>query len=390
MSHKAGHNFFDVKREWSKRKDTLLEHYVVPYLPKIFTVRKPVLLVDGFAGPGKFADGSDGSPRKLCQFIERASSYKNARPVELWCVERDAKLASQLRANVEKYESFCKVINADFASVIPAIESKIATHSIFLYLDPFTNMGLSWSDMDRVFGAVSKSNSIEVLLNFNVVAFARVACVALGKRFVDVVDYEEIEDDPLLDNFDLDSLDEVMGGSIWQSQFKESPSFPAACNSINSAYMSLLRKRFAEVCAQEIKAKDKHKTPKYLLIFGSRSAEGLGVMNDAMAKSRVEQAAYEESEDAARLGKTLFNNQPESLVPDTQERLPSLILDALGAKKLPRYELVIATIRRAKIGEYSRSDITRRISDMVRSKQLATAANQTRLNDDSVIYAPAG
>ena len=63
MGHKADKSFFDEKRHWSKRKDKILECYLTPYLSKIATQGHPVLIVDAFAGPGKFGDGEPGSSR---------------------------------------------------------------------------------------------------------------------------------------------------------------------------------------------------------------------------------------------------------------------------------------------------------------------------------------
>ena len=36
--------------------------YFLPYLNKIMSTRIPVVYIDGFAGKGKFDDGTDGSP----------------------------------------------------------------------------------------------------------------------------------------------------------------------------------------------------------------------------------------------------------------------------------------------------------------------------------------
>ena len=50
-------DFFDAKRDWSRYKDFILGYYLEPYIPKVNTLGKPILVVDCFAGRGEFGDG---------------------------------------------------------------------------------------------------------------------------------------------------------------------------------------------------------------------------------------------------------------------------------------------------------------------------------------------
>lgn len=50
LPHEAGADFFATKREWSKRKDSIIEFYLKPYLAKVALLRRLILLVDAFAG----------------------------------------------------------------------------------------------------------------------------------------------------------------------------------------------------------------------------------------------------------------------------------------------------------------------------------------------------
>ncbi len=383
--HKADSKFFANKRQWSKRKDVVLEYYLAPYLPKIFTQRKPVLIVDGFAGPGRFEDGQDGSPRIICRVVEPALRKKNALPVTVWCIEKRSDLFSKLQKNIGEYGAFAKTFHEEFAKRIPEIEKLVKTHSVFLYIDPFTNHGLTWRDMDAIFRLVGREHSVEVLLNFNVVAFARAACVALSWSFKDQSEYAEAIDDPTPVDATVESLDAVIGHTDWHRSFKSAPDFPAACESIKLAYMSKLRERFREVCAQEIKELHKHRTPKYLLVYGSRSPKGLLVMNDAMAQARVDQAMFEEERTVIKEGATLFTVAPTTLVPDTIERLPSLIYRALSQRRMTRGELKLAVVRLAQIGEFSTSDIANKVGEMVKGGAIDATASKSRLNDESVL-----
>ncbi|MCH8020089.1 three-Cys-motif partner protein TcmP [candidate division KSB1 bacterium] len=65
-------SFFDGKREWSEVKDQVLAHYIEAYLKKVKMLNKPILLIDAFAGQGKFGDGKPGSPLLM---LEKAEKY---------------------------------------------------------------------------------------------------------------------------------------------------------------------------------------------------------------------------------------------------------------------------------------------------------------------------
>ncbi|MDD4972682.1 MAG: hypothetical protein PHT07_24900 [Paludibacter sp.] len=64
-------DFFKVKNPWSKIKDQILEKYLPPYLNKISKLGNRIVIVDGFAGPGIFDDGSIGSPKMICDISKK-------------------------------------------------------------------------------------------------------------------------------------------------------------------------------------------------------------------------------------------------------------------------------------------------------------------------------
>lgn len=121
MSHKADAEFFDRKREWSRRKDAILGCYLCAYLPKIMTLRRPVLIVDGFAGPGKFNDGQPGSPLIISGCIDQtlAKNLRSPQPVSLVCIESNPKLFPTLEGNLRPFS---------FASAKPGVFSDYATN----------------------------------------------------------------------------------------------------------------------------------------------------------------------------------------------------------------------------------------------------------------------
>ena len=103
MGHKADKSFFDEKRHWSKRKDKILECYLPPYLSKIATQGHPVLIVDAFAGPGRFGDGEPGSPLIICQSIRKSLSKGLSVSVSALCIEADKESFSALSALIGQW-----------------------------------------------------------------------------------------------------------------------------------------------------------------------------------------------------------------------------------------------------------------------------------------------
>jgi three-Cys-motif partner protein len=64
-------DFFKGKRPWSKIKDRILNSYMSPYMAKVNQRGQPILVLDAFAGPGRFDDGQPGSPLIICQAAEK-------------------------------------------------------------------------------------------------------------------------------------------------------------------------------------------------------------------------------------------------------------------------------------------------------------------------------
>lgn len=62
-------NFFEHKNSWSCQKDEIFERYLAPYIDIILNTYKPLVIVDCFAGKGKYDDGKIGSPIIIADYI---------------------------------------------------------------------------------------------------------------------------------------------------------------------------------------------------------------------------------------------------------------------------------------------------------------------------------
>lgn len=379
MGHRAGREFFDQKREWSERKDRVLTEYLPPYVQKVaHQLGEPVLIVDGFAGPGKYKDGKVGSPLLIRGILETAMQRPGVRAEAIF-VERDPVLYEALEAEVRGCP-WIQTRRGLFADQVGEIEKLTATRSVFLYLDPYTVDGLKWEPLDRLFKKVQSGRSVEILLNFNAESFVRRGLAALRLAIPDASD-----DDPDLDvpsGEDAPSiapLDAMVGGDWWRPILESDRNYFDMIRSVIEGFAQALGTRFAHVCAHNIYAGAYDRKPKYALVFGSRHPVALLLMNDAMVEAR-EMLAERSDPTTTRL----FEDRPEEIVPD-RTRLTRLVLKS-AAHAQPRKGVIEAVVR-AWIGGWRQKEIRMEIEALLRLGRLRSATRKHRINDETTIWA---
>src|SRR4051812_34724174 len=97
-------DFFSRKREGSKYKDFILGYYLDPYVPKVNTLKKPILIVDSFAGRGVFEDGQPGSPLIIAPIIQKWR--EKGVPIRGLFIEADADNYQCLGESLQVYREF--------------------------------------------------------------------------------------------------------------------------------------------------------------------------------------------------------------------------------------------------------------------------------------------
>src|SRR5262249_1178490 len=135
---------------------------------------RPILLVDGFAGPGRFGDDSEGSPLIVMRRIASTPKHK----VDMSALFADSRKGHRdaLASNIDEY------INVGAAELpLPncawAIERALevgAHRTLFFYLDPYGIADLDFEMLRTVF-ARGPTQSTEVLINFSFPTFMRMS-----------------------------------------------------------------------------------------------------------------------------------------------------------------------------------------------------------------------
>ena len=365
MPHKADRTFFERKRTWSSRKDSILGYCLTPYLANVAQLRRPILLVDGFAGPGKFDDGTPGSPLIICEKAKEA--LDRGASVSVLCIESDEHLHGRLAKNLSAF-SFARPLLGKFANQLAAIADFARSSTVFLYVDPWTVEGLDWYALDEVFEQVHRCGaSVELLLNFNAPGFARRGLAAL-QREVPALD-PTIEDTEEMDmrpstSPSLNPLNTAVGGGWWQDLLRRYGEVSVLVEDVTARLAMQLRDRFKEVCYLPIRAKPEHRIPKYYLIFSSRHPDALELMNDAAVQTSGDWPT------------------PNALF--ALHRLRELLLEA-SEKPICRRDLVRRVIREA-FSTFSVSEIRKTIGDLLEDGQLASETGKSRINDSVQVW----
>lgn len=91
-----GDPFFISKNAAAVLKHGILSRYIVPFASKVGSTSegKRVVVLDGYAGPGRYADGTEGSPALLAR---SATSVAAFRKLECHFVEQKFKSFNALR-----------------------------------------------------------------------------------------------------------------------------------------------------------------------------------------------------------------------------------------------------------------------------------------------------
>lgn len=285
----ATSNFFQKKKKWSIIKDDILAWYLTPYIAKILFTRRPLILVDCFAGKGKFDDGNDGSPLIIAKKIQEILNEGKYSQIQGIFIEK--KYSKDLKANLAGFNN-CKVIEGTFEDNFERILLPNKNANAFIYIDPYGIKSLDFSRFLKL--KSSGSNTYEILMNFNTFGFLREGCRLLKYNYtVDCPDCDD-EDEVLYENEDLNNnginlLNAIADGDYWQEilsdyQNKRYTMFVAEELFVKEYVKRLKNKgifRYTTTIPVTLKTKN---IPKYRLIFGTNHHEGLILMCNNMNK----------------------------------------------------------------------------------------------------------
>ena len=163
-------------RPHTKAKHEILKHYLGAWFPILASVHLRLLYVDGFAGPGEYESGEDGSPIIALKVArDHALKRKLTRKgmdLVFYFIEKDEARCQNLKqkiATLQLPDNFrihaeCASFEEIFDEVLSEIEKqnkRLAPSSVFI--DPFGPTGFPMSLISRL----AQQPRSEVLITFN-------------------------------------------------------------------------------------------------------------------------------------------------------------------------------------------------------------------------------
>lgn len=130
-----------------------------------------VAFIDGYAGEGRYKDGSPGSPLLLASQATRAEMF--GREVKLAFVEQDDARRLRLQRSLDDNQVEAdQILDGDLESVVDGLIDRYERHAILLFVDPF---GLAFSQvtLERILGRRTRQQPIDVLYHFSLSTVAR-------------------------------------------------------------------------------------------------------------------------------------------------------------------------------------------------------------------------
>ena len=135
-----------------------------------------VLFLDGYAGEGRYADGSPGSPLLLASQAERAKLF--GREVQLVLVEPDDARRRRLARTLEENEiRVGRIIGSPFEVASQSLLDEYPEHAALVFVDPF-GLAFSREALERTLRLSSPRRPVDVLYHFSLSTVARMGRAA--------------------------------------------------------------------------------------------------------------------------------------------------------------------------------------------------------------------
>ena len=143
--------FFRIKRSWSKVKDKIVNDYIDCYLKTVHSLQRPILIVDGFAGPGRFGDDTAGSPVIICEAIMK--SWRRAQSISCLFADAHPGHREAMKQNLSRYIR-AGLTGAPYEECADAVTRALdvgAGSTVFFYLDPYEIKDLEFEMLRSIY-----------------------------------------------------------------------------------------------------------------------------------------------------------------------------------------------------------------------------------------------
>lgn len=141
-------------------KHRLLRAYIDRWLPIMAKYQDRLLLVDGFAGPGRYVGGEDGSPVIMLKaYLEHAQRARIERShLDYFFIERDADRFAHLESEVDAFRPLPPnvsvfPVHGEYGAIMEGIVGEAANRvPTFAFIDPFGYADARFELTSRILG----------------------------------------------------------------------------------------------------------------------------------------------------------------------------------------------------------------------------------------------
>jgi three-Cys-motif partner protein len=281
-------NFHKTKKSAAVLKHAIINQYATPFASKTgsTSLNNRVAFIDGYAGPGRYENGEEGSGAMLLRKAKELA--KLPRQVECYFVEEDPEVAARLRevANVEGNGVTYTINDGEISTHLPSLLESAKGIPLFTYLDP-CGLIIPLDEVASIFERPSGPGSpaTEVLINLT----------AHLRRFGGILNAAN----PI--EASLKRIDAVCGGDWWRDAWlQKCPSKDAsedqrmaAEEAVVAGYANKLRERAGGAGTWVIDVKPRADLkPVYYLIFATRYIEGLLAFGESASLGLQEWRKY--------------------------------------------------------------------------------------------------
>jgi three-Cys-motif partner protein len=263
----------------------VLKHGILRRYPDVFASAagqrsQRVVLLDGYAGRGRYEDGKPGSPMLLLETASRTGSFRN---VECVFVEQKQANFDVLSGVVATYGTglVCKAFHGDLSTYLASILSDATDAALFAFLDPF-GTALDYNELTGQILLRPERPPTEVLLHVSVNALRRIAGLLRSRH--------EILTDA--DRKTIARVDRFLGGDWWHAIALGANDEEGVATAIAEQLIGMYCQRVGKATGfgwYQFPVTDRPDlASEYFLVLFTRHNYGLWRFNDSLSKAKVE------------------------------------------------------------------------------------------------------
>lgn len=319
----SNEEFFRSQKPAAVLKHGLLRRYAVYFAGKAGSrTGGRVAFVDGYAGPGRYDDGSAASPVLFAQAAEHTRTFE--RTAACFFVEADPGHAVALKSEFAGSDNVT-VIEGQFGDHAHEVIARAAGHATLVFVDPFS-LGIDAGLLGEILALSSPEQPIDIIYHFSDSALAR-----LAERVVQASDDERVEHLAA-------QIDGLLAGADWREEFlqkEDQRSFEVAARLARTFAHEVAKASGARTITIDVRQRPGH-LPIYSLCLFSKHSRAVWDFMDMAGGAHVDWIERCETDDRdAYVAALKLDEQLTLFEVEVSEVDRNKIDDAIGEQVVP-------------------------------------------------------